>query len=267
MTQGFYCLIQYVPDASRAEGANVGLMIFQLAPHATAVRVVEDVQPVMKRLGRKEDASTLLGVVQSMRNRIEHEQFASVEQVERFVKTRGNQIQLTMPRSIRIDDINRNLAEMFTELVDDRQSVAADAMLKEPTLLKQTFLRLEQRAPGRVLLDRTFHVRGLGIPIHADVAYRNGCLNLIREVSSPRGEDRLRVQAMALSREGELARDLEEGAGKLIVVASGSAHAKKLTESEREFVYLLTKLKGVEFVPSAEFPAFAKQVEQDLASH
>src|SRR3972149_649500 len=102
MTKGFYCLIQYCPDFPRAEAANVGLVLFQPEPAATAVRIVEDVRFVAKRLGRRVPDAAVLEDVQSISYRLKHEQFRSVEDLEQFVRTRGNQIQLTLPRPMRI---------------------------------------------------------------------------------------------------------------------------------------------------------------------
>lgn len=125
MTLAYYCLIQYCPDFSRAETANVGLLLFRPQPPAVAVRVVEDVRPVVKRLGQKTDLATLLGSVRSMAQRIEYERFQSLEAVEQFARTRGNQIQLTMPRPMRSEDLMRDLETTFAELVDLSKSAKA----------------------------------------------------------------------------------------------------------------------------------------------
>jgi hypothetical protein len=117
MNKGYYCLIQYCPDFSRAEAANVGLVLFQPKPNATAVRIVEKVDFVARRLGRKLATATVLEVVQSIAYRLRHEQFRSVEDLEQFVRTRGNQVQLTMPRSLRIEAIERDADQLFAELV------------------------------------------------------------------------------------------------------------------------------------------------------
>lgn len=264
MPQGFYSLIQYCPDFSRAETANVGLMLFQVDPARTAVRVVDDVQPVMKRLGRKDDARKILGVVQSVRARIENEGFGEIEAVEKFVRTRGNQIQLTMPRPMHIEAIERDLEVMFDELVERREVAAA---AKEPTLLQRTFSRLAERLPARVFIEPEFHLLDLGIPVRSDYAYQNGRLNLVRVMPAAKSLDRLRFNAMGLSREGELVRRLVEGEGHLVVVSTGESRSAKAMEFEREFGDVIGKLGGVEFVPSAGVPDFARRIETELSEH
>lgn len=264
MTQGFYSLVQYCPDASRAEAANVGLMIFQTAPAATAVRVVDDVRSVLKRLGQKEEAATLLSIVQSMRNRIEREQFSSIEQVEHFVRTRGNQIQLTMPRPMRIGVIDRELDEMFDELVETR-SLAVAAAGRQVPFLQRTFMDLERRLPARVSIRPEFHVPRLGISFQADYSYTNGQLHVVQEM--PRlSESDVAKNVFAFSKESELVHKLD-GGGQLVVVSTMASRHRKLVEREREFGAMLGKLSDAEFVPSAKVEQFAKKVERELAEH
>ena len=266
MTQGFYCLIQYCPDFSRAETANVGLMLFQPEPVASAVRIVNDVRPAMKRLGRGGDAATLLGSVQSMAYRIEREQFRSLEVLEKFVRTRGNQIQLTMPRSMRIDAIERDVENLFAEIVDATRPPERAVGKQMPPLLR-AFTALATRMPERVLIDHDFHVRDLGIPIHADYAYKNGRWNIVREMPTAKDLVALRSSAMGLSKEGELVRKLEDGEGALVVVATTSARSEKAAEREQVFGEILDKLKGATFVTNAQMPEFTKRVEAELAEH
>jgi hypothetical protein len=266
MSQGFYSLIQYCPDFSRAETANVGLMLFQVDPARTAVRVVDDVHPVMKRLGRKDDARRILGVVQSVRARIENDGFGEIEAVEKFVRTRGNQIQLTMPRPMHIEAIERDLEVMFDELVGVGRPMEA-AVAKKPTLLQRTFSELAERLPARVFIGQEFHLRDLGIPVRSDYAYQNGRLNLVREMPRAKDVESLRFNAMGLSREGELVRHLEEGEGHLVVVSTGEIRSARAIEFEREFGVVIGKLGFVEFVPSAGVPDFARRIETELSEH
>jgi hypothetical protein len=263
MSKGFYSLIQYCPDFGRAESANVGLAIIQFEPMATAVRIVADARPAIRRLRSKGHAEVVLDDIQSMAYRIEHEQFGSLEALEKFVRTRGNQIQLTMPRSMRIDAIGRDIGRMFAELVDT--SVPAKQVTSEqaPPLLR-AFTGFRSLAPERVVINHDFRVRNLGIPIHADYAYKNGRWNLVREMPGLKDIVALRSAAMGLSKEGELVRHLDEGEGSLIVVATSQARSEKAAEREQVFGEILEKLKGAAFVPSAKLSEFTERVETEL---
>lgn len=270
MSQGFFSLIQYCPDASRAETANVGILIFQTEPPSTLVRIVDDVGPAMKRLGRRDHTATLLSVVQSMRNRIELEGFRSLEALEKFVRTRANQIRLTMPRPMRIQEIEKDIDEMFAELVAAPETITAEAIPKVPNLLAQTFARMAQRLPARVLISPELHVRGRDIAIRADYAYKNGCWNVVQEMPRHTGEkadDKLQLAALGLSKKGELVRKLEEGEGKLVVVSTQVPASEKTAEREDMFGQMLSKLGHAEFVRGADLEKFTKRVESDLAGH
>ncbi len=266
MTKGYYSLIQYCPDFSRAEAANVGLVLFQAEPAQASVRVLEDVKPAMRRLGRRGSDANLLRDVQAIEYRLRHERFESVEAFERFVRTRGNQIALTPPRPMRIEALRNDLDRMFTELVEPvRPEPVAVASSQEPPLLRRSFLAWASRLPDRAWVDHEFHVAGHGIPIRADYAYRNGRLNLIQEMPHARDDEAVRRNALGMSKEGELVRNLEEGEGRLVVVST--ATSSTAIEHERVFGDILNRLQGAEFVPSSEAPAFVAKVAAELAEH
>jgi hypothetical protein len=264
MSTGYYCLIQYCPDFSRAEAANVGLVLFQAEPNETAVRIVEKVDFVAKRLGRKIATASVLEDVQSISYRLKHELFRSVADLERFVRTRGNKIQLTMPRPMRIEAIEQDAEQLFAELVGSSQKTELVSQeTREVPLLRRTFTMLAEQMPERVFVGREFHDRKLGIPIRSDYAYKNGSLNVVQVMPTNRDLDVLRRDALGMSKEGELVRDLEEGPGKLYVVSN--ADTKKALEQERAFGEILAKLGTTTFVPSAEVEKFARRVEAELA--
>jgi hypothetical protein len=267
MTQGFFSLIQFCPDASRAEAVNVGLVLFQVEPAATVVRVVDDVAPIVKRLGRKDDTATVLSIVRSMKNRIEVERFGSVEALEKFARSRGNQVRLTLPRPMSIDDLTADLDAMFDELVVVPDALATPTKERAPTLLEKTFESLASRLPDRVFIRPALHVQSLGIALHPSFAYRNGRLNVVEEMPRSGDPEAMTSRAFALSKEGELVRHLEEGEGKLFVVSTATRQSAKTLEREGDFADILRKLGNAEFVPSARVPEFAKRIESDLAGH
>lgn len=127
MTKGYYSLLQYCPDFSRAEAADLGLVFLQPEPAAAAVSVVEKVGFVTKRLGLRLSTAAVSDDVQSIAHRIRYEQFRSMEDLEQFVRTRGNQIQMTMPRSMRIDEIENDADAAFAEVRSPSRSGGSNA--------------------------------------------------------------------------------------------------------------------------------------------
>ncbi len=118
MSKGYYSLIQYCPDFARAEAVNVGVLVFRSEPAAIAVRVVDDVKFVGRRLGLKLHAATVLEVVRAAHYRLTHATFRSVADLERFARSQGNDIQLTPPRAMLVDEPEGDVDEVFRELVD-----------------------------------------------------------------------------------------------------------------------------------------------------
>lgn len=267
MSKGYYCLIQYCPDFSRAEAANVGLVLFQPEPTATAVRIVDKVDFVARRLGRKVATASVLEDVRSIGYRLKHEVFRSVEDLEQFVRTRGNRIQLTMPRSVRIEDPAKEIDRLFAELVEagpvapkEHQRVA-----DVTDRLRHTFEALHARLPNRVEIGRRFEIPSIAMQIPTDYSYRNGRLNLLRIIDLPKTEMTARREALALHTEGEIVRDHLEKGAKLHVISA--PRGPRQAENEPVVAQLLQKLDATEFVPSAKVNEFTERVEREMAAH
>lgn len=267
MSKGYYCLIQYCPDFSRAEAANVGLVLFQPEPNATAVRIVEKVDFVAKRLGRKVATASVLEDVQSIDYRLKHELFRTVEDLERFVRTRGNRIQLTMPRPMRIEDPAKEIDRLFAELVEAAPVPREDhpRMADVAEQLRRTFEALHARLPDRVEIGRRFEIPSVEMQIATNYSYRNGRLNLVRVIELPKTESTARREALALHTEGEIVRDRLEKGAKLHVVSS--PRNSKQAENEDVVANVLRKLDATEFVPSSEVEEFTQRVEAEMAAH
>jgi hypothetical protein len=120
--QGYLCLIQYCPDRARMEAVNVGLVVFCPALDLLEVRVTE----------RDDRAARLFGADRVRLDLLDHGKRAVVnrlrgadsrprtlEELQHFVDTRGNDVILTPPRSMRVEEPARQLDELFRQLVLD----------------------------------------------------------------------------------------------------------------------------------------------------
>ena len=105
--QGYFCLIQYCPDRGRMEAVNVGLVLFCPALDLLEVRVTE----------RDDRAARLFGADRVRLDNLDHGKQAVVnrlrgadsrprilEELKHFVDTRGNDVILTPPRSMRVEE-------------------------------------------------------------------------------------------------------------------------------------------------------------------
>lgn len=267
MSKGYYCLIQFCPDVARAEAVNVGALVFRSEPAGLAVRVVQEPETVARRLVPKVPAHVVNDAVQSIDYRLRHENINSVEELERFVRTRGNQIQLTMPRFLRVEDLNADIDRIFVELVASVPSASREPrrIAAVAERLRSSFERLRAEKPDRVDIGRRFEIPGVALSIPTNYSYRNGRLNLVRILDLPKTEVTARREALALHSEGELVRDRLEQGAKLHVVAA--PRTERELESEAVVGRILQDLDGAEFVPSSAVDEFTQRVEQEMALH
>ena len=120
--KGYYSLVQYCPDHSRAEVANVGVLLFCPERGFLQVRMAHDNKRV-KRFFRQDgvdiDRKRLNAAKSAILSRLQvaHDEFKCVEDLCDFAKSRANEIVITQPRSMRVTEPERELDELFAELV------------------------------------------------------------------------------------------------------------------------------------------------------
>jgi hypothetical protein len=141
---GYYCLIQYCPDASRQEFANVGVVLFCPEPFFLKARTARGNQRI-RRFFQPDDPDwdqiNLLKNSIERRLTVDREQFRDLAALERFAATRANAMRLSAPRPIAVEEPEADLDRLFVRLVGERSRKGA--------------------ARVRRLLDRTFQAEGV----------------------------------------------------------------------------------------------------------
>jgi hypothetical protein len=259
---GHYSLIQYCPDPSRAEAANVGVLLFCPSLDFIAARTASDNDRIRRFFGgRTVDLDRINVMKRSIerRLRVESGRFRTLDDLQRFVESRGNDIVLTAPRSMKVLDPEKDLSSLFAELVGGRaRAEKLRVLLPE---LEAPFARLQRE--GRAWTNQRVKVPVLGTTLKAPYAYRNGVMNLIRPEAFAVGEDKARHRASYLAIEGDLLRKHPQEAGgeyKLVVVSAASEGSAPARE---EIVAPLFDEYGVRFVRRAEIPQFVADVQRD----
>lgn len=127
--KGYYSIIQYCPDMSRMEAANIGVMLLCHARAFCKAKMADNTRRVKKFFSPHlhgewwEIESSMLAIAE----RIEHESedwlagHGAIAEplVSRFINRLANQIQMTPLRPMRVCDPEAELAELFEDLVDD----------------------------------------------------------------------------------------------------------------------------------------------------
>ena len=123
MSAGHYSVIQYCPDRARAEAANVGVVL--LVPDRGFIKARtapgnDRVRRMFNLKGERLDHMNAAKRAFESRFEVEAVHFHCAEDLVRFAGTRGNELLLTPPRSIRVDDPDAELTSLFEEFVGGR---------------------------------------------------------------------------------------------------------------------------------------------------
>lgn len=260
-SRAHYSVVQYVPDDSRAEAANVGVVLFVPSRQWLEVKTSGTLERVRQffRPGRQELRRIELSL-ESLEHRmmLARSEFTGDDDLAHFASARADTIRLSSPRLMLTDNPVLDLDSLYVELVGDRsraeRAEAAGSTL--PTRLAEVFGRLEAQnklwRPGRITIPTIR--KQFDVPI----AYRNGRVNYVRPESlsdTRKLDDRL----AKLGFNGQLIHlhPIGNEEGQLVVLSTDPDASPEVEErydrTLREF--------NVEFVPYSEANAFADHVE------
>ena len=216
--KGWFSIVQFCPDPNRLESANIGVLLFCPSLDFLDVQIATDNQRIIKFFGSKNYDLTLVNSFKKglkERLRKEHDNIVDHEQLVDFVDRRANQIRISPPRSIRVAEPEKQLDELFAELVGGpthRERGEGDRLarnLEQPSIES----KLYKSIPVTVPIDG----RRLQVPY----AFQNGRFNLIQPVRF-QSENPLRT-AYRYAVEGDSIYETEHdkfGKMKLLVVGS-----------------------------------------------
>jgi hypothetical protein len=215
--KGYYSLVQYCPDESRAETANVGIVLFCPEARFLAMRASDKNERARRFFGKEGfDTDRLNDVKRAIENRLRVEQshFQTVDDLTRFVQTRANGVILTLPRPVKVFNPTEDLETLFQELVEtpvaetmtlsilEAENSTGHSQLRH--LLRSIFNKPILR--DKVLRNQSVQVPVSGVTLKVPYAFHNGKLNLIRPLQY---SSRIRNEAQALALGGDLLRKHE----------------------------------------------------------
>lgn len=187
-SKGYYSIVQYCPDLARGETANIGVVL--LVPDRSFLRakLVSDntrVRHVFNISGS--ELRQLRAFKKSFISRIEAEstRITSLETLQKFVDTRGNFIQLTSPRFVKVHNCEETLASLFTDLVGGESK-------KKPrvSLEKQIDARFKESGVEPYLRhDIHVIVPHANQELRVPFGFQNGRFNLLQVVPFDSGDE------------------------------------------------------------------------------
>jgi hypothetical protein len=214
--KGFFGVIQFCPDLDRGEYVNLGVVLAVPDRRILEIRMAEDNEGPKQRFGAEafDDARLALAKVGiAGRLREDFPNWASAEDLLRFGRKEGNNLMVSAPKTILVEDAVAEAQELFLRLVH-----------VEPVRRKRL------AAPN---LTAVFEMRLMGVPLLKDYkveipeygslkvpyAYQNGALNLIRPEAF--SESSAEEKGNDLAVKGHLIKKSSDAAGsphRLIVV-------------------------------------------------
>ena len=177
--KGYYSIVQYCPDRSRGEAANLGVILFVPDRDFLQTRISKSNDRVRKFFGHWNfDNNWLKQAKQAIANRLEQEKsfYKDLDSFKRFVQTRANELILTDPQPVRVVKPEEDLNKLFNQLVDKDTAKRQKVIIEEMDHVFRS-----SRFVGRIEFNKR-----IDIPFaenkHVDIPYsfQNGRPNLIK---------------------------------------------------------------------------------------
>ena len=260
--KGYYSVIQFSPDPARAEAVNVGVLLFCPARGFIAAKTRRDNQRVRRMFGDDGFENDRLNAAKtSMERRVARLESAGLEDLERFIASRGNDIILTPARSIRVTG---DPAELLGELHEERVG-SVEREKSGPSMPELDQAMHSPTLHDRIRFNQDVEVPRFGRTLRIPYAYQNGTFNRIKPQVFKNAPIE-RASFLALS--GRVIRehkDPEHGEQRLIVVSdvADRAHRDKI----RETIDNVFDEANVRNVWRDELPRFLEEVEAELDAH
>lgn len=178
-TRGYYCIIQFCPDLSRLEVANVGVLLFCPDLGFLRARTSSDNARIRHFFGDEgHDWTRINSFKVGIEERLEVErgEIRTLEALEAFIARRANLIQISPPRPMKVTDPEKDLDQLFKDLVGGEARTHRGPSLKR-------FLRQKFTTAGvdkKILTDIRVQVPISERQIEVPYGFQNGRFNLIQ---------------------------------------------------------------------------------------
>jgi Protein of unknown function (DUF3037) len=178
-TRGYYCIIQYCPDLGRLEAANVGVVLFCPDRDFLRARTCSDNARIRHFFGDERHDwirinSYKLGIEQRLET--EHNEIRTLEALKDFIAKRANLIQISPPRPMKVHDPEKDLDQLFQELVGGQTRTSRGPTMKSFLLKKLTSAGLTNKIRTDIRVTVPISDRQIEIPC----GFQNGRFNLIQ---------------------------------------------------------------------------------------
>ncbi len=266
---GFYSLVQYRPDAGRAEVANVGVVVVKPDQGLVEAKLSEDNHRARKVFGAHTfDAEFLNESKEGIVTLLKRDAPRSEEDFQKFAGTLANDIILTPLRAIRLNEPKMDAERLFAEYVGEEHPETHPRAQRRDTLLRSLRAEMKTEFQGRKALAQKItwndkvEVPTVGLKLESSFSYRNGVKNLVYPQVFT-GEDESMNAASKLAVCGEYLAKPVESSGilecKLVVVSAYQVP----NSAWRNRIHTVLKDHKVNVVERDNLKEFADRVEAE----
>jgi Protein of unknown function (DUF3037) len=260
--RAFYSLVQYCPDLSRLEVANIGVVIFCAELNYIDVRMTQNHKRISQMFGKgQRDLKRLRTVKAGLQEKLTTggNELMSLEKLNHLAALHVNTIRMTQFMPCRVStDPKVDLQNMFAELVEfnsgpkpiskvDALARSLEECFAVPDISNRIYRKLKVRIP---ILNREEEI---------PYGFQNGRLNLIAPVVFPVGKSAFEDRAAKYAIEGRSLYDNPDpkrGALQMLVVGQFEDGATDSVETAKRIL----DSHQVRFVRKSELPQLADEI-------
>ena len=211
---GYYCLVQFCPNASRLEAANVGVVLLCPGRNYLSARLAASNERIRQFFSKEEyDLGQLNALKAGFVSRINRErEFDTLDGFRTFASLQCNLLRMTPPLGCRVGGHpNETRDALFDRLVGERSKATPTKQVRRR--VREAFAK--NKLLGTVVRPK-FRVR---VPQFASVrefpfAWQNGSTNLIEPIQFGSGDElAIQQQASRLAIEGKSLAAIEPSDG------------------------------------------------------
>lgn len=179
--KGYYCVVQYCPDMSRIEAANIGVLLF--CPESGYLKALtsRNNSRIIRFFGSEgHDWKRINSVKRSLLVRLqkEHRDIRSLADLQQFIATRANMLQITSPLPMKVIDPEKDLFDLYEQILGDSARRTHRTNFKKIVGDKFSQAGLE----NKIIPDVKVEVPVLGREVEIPFGFQNGRFNLINPV-------------------------------------------------------------------------------------
>lgn len=261
MSKGYYSLVQYCPDLSRLEVANIGVLLFCPEQGFLQARLTQNNERISHFFGSEgHDWKQISAFKRGFETRVEKEKtlVKSLDDLRVFIDRRANLIHLTPPRPMKVCDSATDLDRLFDELIGEKKTQKRSSNFTRYVGERFDAAGLENKIRRDLKVRVDVFDRDVDIPF----GFQNGRFNLLTPVTfqakDPRNsEDR----ACRYAVEGKsLYENPDPGLGKLQLTVIGRFLADD-HETERRVNRVFEDV-GVRLFRDKHLPNLIEEIHQ-----